>query len=179
MKTNNILIALFLILISSIGFTQDLAIGEWQIHSSYNSCIGVVEHEEKLYVACQYGMFTYDLDSKSLSKLSKVDGLSDNNFSAIGYNKNHGVVVIGYNNGAVDLLKDGTIYSISSIKRAQNILGTKKINYIEGYKDFVFLSTDFGVVKIDVVNPSIKETYKNLTEEGDVLKINQTLIQYN
>lgn len=176
MKIKTILTLTFLLLIFTDGAAQDLAIGEWQIHSSYNSCVNVIEHDKKLYVVCKYGMFTYDLESKSLSKLSKVDGLSDNNFSALGYNKRHGVIVIGYTNGDVDLLKDGIIYNISSIKRALNILGTKTINHIQEYGDFVFLSTDFGVVKIDVVNPSIKETYKNLTAAGDVLKVNQSLI---
>lgn len=177
MKINHLLTLILLTLLSNTGFSQDLAIGDWQIHSSYNSCVGVVEHDKKLYVACRYGLFTYDLGSKSLSKISKVDGLSDNSFSAIGYNKEYGVIVIGYTNGDIDLLKDNTIYNISSIKRAQNILGSKKINHIESYKNFVFVSTDFGVVKIDVVNPSIKESYKNLTKDGDVLKVNQALVK--
>ena len=46
------------------------------------------------------------------------------------------------------------------------------------YNDYVFLSTDFGVVKIDVENPAIKETYKNLTLKGDVLKVNKSIIQF-
>ena len=157
-------------------FAQLVPIGDWQIHAPYNSGIGAVQHKNEIYYLGKYGAFKYSLDKKEFTKISKVSGLSDNGFSAIGYHSGTGTVIIGYQNGNLDLIKENTIINISSIKKAQNILGSKKINDIKEYQDFVFVSTDFGVVKIDVVKESIKETYKNITVSGNVIRVNQSLI---
>ena len=157
-------------------FAQLVPIGDWQIHAPYNSGIGAVQHKNEIYFLGKYGAFKYSLDKKEFTKISKVSGLSDNGFSAIGYHSGTGTVIIGYQNGNLDLIKENTIINISSIKKAQNILGSKKINDIKEYQNFVFVSTDFGVVKIDVVKESIKETYKNITVSGNVIRVNQSLI---
>ena len=162
--------------ISFSSKAQNVPIGNWDIHTPYNNGIGAIEHDNEMYFLGEYGLFKRNLENDENTKLSKISGLSDHGFSALGYHKATGTIIIGYQNGNLDLIKGNEIINIASIKKAQNILGSKKINDIQEYQDFVFLATDFGVVKIDVVKESIKETYKNITIEGDVLQINEALI---
>lgn len=160
----------------SSSFAQLVPIGDWQIHTPYNTGIGAIQHNNEVYFLGKFGAFKYNLDIKEFTKISKVSGLSDNGFSAIGYHSGTGTIIIGYQNGNLDLIKENTVINISSIKKAQNILGSKKINDIKEYQDYVFVSTDFGVVKIDVEKESIKETYKNITLNGNVIRVNQSII---
>lgn len=155
---------------------QVVPIGDWQIHAPYNVGLSIIETENEIYFCGQYGIFKMDQTSNETDKISKVNGLSDNGFSTLGYHTKTNAVIIGYQNGNLDIIKGNEIINISSIKKAQNILGSKRINDIQEYGDFVFVSTDFGVVKVDIVKESIKETYKNITVEGDVLKVNESII---
>ena len=155
---------------------QNVPIGSWDIHTPYNNGIAAIEHNNHVYFLGEYGLFKRNLDNNENTKISKINGLSDNGFSAMGYHKATGTIIIGYQNGNLDLIKDNNIINIASIKKAQNILGSKKINDIQEYQEYVFLATDFGVVKIDVIKESVKETYKNITIEGDVLTVNEVLV---
>ena len=47
--------------------------------------------------------FTYNENDNSISKYSKIDGLSDLNVSAIEYNEEFNVIILGYQNGNIDL----------------------------------------------------------------------------
>ena len=87
----------FLILISGFLFFPLLAqvpIGQWQDHTPRKSGISLCEAENKIYCITENGAFFYNKDDNNIQKLSKIDGLSGFNTTAIAYdNKNKKVIM--------------------------------------------------------------------------------------
>ncbi|NJK94396.1 MAG: hypothetical protein HC905_05190 [Bacteroidales bacterium] len=57
------------------------------------------------------------MKDNSVEKLSKITGLSDFGISAIGYSKENKTLIIGYENGNIDLIKEKKIINISDLKK--------------------------------------------------------------
>ena len=65
------------------------------------------------------------------------------------YSKDANTLVVGYTNGNVDLIEGNTIYNLADIKRKQ-LYGSKSINKIFILNSYAYLTTGFGIVKIDL-----------------------------
>ena len=55
---------------------QDIPIGTWRTHFSYNDARLLTASTDKLFCAVENGLFSRDLESGETRKLSKIDGLS-------------------------------------------------------------------------------------------------------
>ena len=78
--------------------------------------------------------------------------------TSIAYSEKHNSVIIGYGTGNIDLIVNNQVINIPDVKRT-SIQGFKSINEILIKEDFAFLSTGFGIVKLDIQRQEIKETY--------------------
>ena len=121
----------FAILISVQSGAQQVGVGQWRDYLPYNRGTAVAPAGSRVYIAAENGVFYVDLNDKSITRLSKVTGLSDVGAKIVRYNKEYKTLVIGYDNGNMDLIIDGkTIENYSDIKRATSILGRKTINEV-------------------------------------------------
>ncbi|MBN2518871.1 MAG: hypothetical protein JXB17_00055, partial [Bacteroidales bacterium] len=172
-KYNMILIMFFISLMS----VAQIGVGEWRDHLPYRRAFGIIEHQGKIYCATLSGIIIYNKKDNSIEKLSKIQGLSDLNITAIGYSASNSTIVIGYKNGNIDLIVKNEIININDIKR-KTLFGSKSINnvFIEG--DYAYLSCGFGVVVLDLKNREIKETYQ-IQYENLNLVINDITIVAN
>ncbi len=171
---------LFLIFVFSSIFSlaqNNTPIGTWRMHLPYNSVRQIVETEKLLYVLAERGIYSYHLKSGEIELLTKVEGFSETEVSKICYSKELNVLVIGYENTNVDLLKGKTIVNLSGIKRS-NIVGQKSILDIKIYNERAYLATSFGVVVIDLEKEEIIDDYQNLGLGGAKLAVS-TLAIYN
>lgn len=159
MKQLKTLLSLFLAIISSFIYSQDIAIGEWRDHLPYKNCISITEVENRIYAATQYSLFYYDKEDYSVGRISKVTGLTDVGISVINYNADFSTIVIAYTNTNIDLIKGNTIINISDIKR-KPILGNKTINNVIFRGEYAYLACGFGIVVLDVDREEIADTYK-------------------
>ncbi len=139
-------------------FSQGVAIGQWREHLPYNSVVSVVDQGSMVYSATPYSLFVYNKEDFSLYRYSKVNLLSDIGISKIEWYAPEQTLIIAYTNGNIDLFKDGYVQNISDIKRS-NIQGSKKINNIKIYGDFVYFSCDFGIVVFDIDRKEVKDTW--------------------
>ncbi len=169
-------ITLIMFFISLMGIGQ-IGVGEWRDHLPYRRAFGIIEQEGKIYCATRSGIIIYNKKDNSIEKLSKIQGLSDLNITAIGYSVSNSTIVIGYKNGNIDLIVKNEIININDIKR-KTLFGSKAINniFIEG--DYAYLSCGFGVVILDLKNEEIKETYQ-IQFENSNLAINDITIVAN
>jgi hypothetical protein len=154
-----LVVTLTAFLFTLIGFSQqDLALGQWKDHLPYNSVHTIVEVENEIYCATQYSVFIYDKSENEVDRLSLVSGLSDFGVSTIAYNKTLKTVIIGYENGNIDLIEDGNIYNLSDIKRS-TVLGSKRINKVVFYEGLAYLAMGYGVSVLDIEKKEIKDSY--------------------
>jgi len=159
MKLFSRLCFLTLIIPAWLG-AQNLPLGSWRVHLPYLSGTTVADGGERIYCVADKGLFHYNKKESEVRRLSKVDGLSDNDIDLVSYDKAHHVLVICYSNANIDLLYDDkTIVNIPDIERA-NITGNKKnINAVLFQDNRAYLSCGFGIVVLDLVKQEIKETY--------------------
>jgi len=153
---------LFVILIAVTGvttlFAQSVPIGQWRDELPYTLCNSLTDAGSRIYVSTPYAVFYYDKPENSITRITKITGLSDIGISTINYNKQYQTLVIAYSNANIDLIKNNTIINISDIKR-KGILGNKTINNIFFIGKDAYLSCGFGIVVLDISKEEIRDTY--------------------
>ena len=117
--------------------------GNWRVHFSANSTIGVANNTNSVFMATKNGIAKFDTEDNSISDLTVANGLSDLNISAIGDNDD--VVIIGYLNGNLDVLKNNEVINVPWVKNAQ-IAGSKTINNFYFSDDLAYISTNIGII---------------------------------
>ena len=165
---------LFLIIFPLVSFTQDVEIGYWKDYLAYNQVTDLAIVNEKTYCIAQGGVFYYNNEDNSINRISKINGLSENQAEQIAFDKISNTILISYENCNIDLVQENEIINIPDVKRKE-ISGLKKINNVYFKNNLAYLSCSFGVVVLDLIKKEIKDTYK-IGENGVYLEINQTTI---
>ncbi|RIV27748.1 T9SS C-terminal target domain-containing protein [Fibrisoma montanum] len=168
-------------LLSFIVHTVSLAqIGTWQTHVSYRSAQSVAIVGGKVYAASLNGFFYYDKASGGATTLTKQSGLSDVGISRIIYLNEQQRLLIAYRNGNLDFLslsetgEPGDVKNVNTIAVAQQLPTARSINHINRVGNTAYLSTDFGVVVLDLTRDEIRDTYFSRTANGQPEPIYQT-----
>jgi len=171
-----LLITILLITINKVSFSQ-IQVGEWREHFSYNKTYCVADAGDKVYVAGELAVFSYDKEDGSIERLSKVTGFSDAEIQTIAYNKTNNTLIIAYKNSNIDILKDNVIYNFSEIKRKQ-ISHNKTINKITFIGNTAYLSCGFGIVLLDTEKLEFSDTYI-IGEDASYVNINDVSLFEN
>ncbi len=148
---------------------QGIALGQWRDHLPYSKAISVADAGKKVYCATPYSVFYYDRTDNSVSRLTKVNGLSDIGISSLAYSEEYRSLVIAYSNTNIDLLQGGVVINIPDIKR-KPILGKKSINRVVIHDRYAYLCCGFGIVVLDLMKNEIKDTYY-IGPEGDAIEV--------
>lgn len=138
----------------------EVPIGQWRAHLSYRNATSIAEVGDKIFCATDNSMFQYNWADNSLSTYTRIDGMSDIGISFLKYCKPFETIIIGYENGNIDLFNNGKFINIPDI-RIRNMTGSKRINYI-AYPDsgnFAYLATDFGIVELNLARREIRNTF--------------------
>ena len=144
---------------ASFSVAQEIGIGQWRDHLSYNKGVAVAEGGGMVYCATAGGFFSFNKLDNSIERLSKINGFSSTGVNALGYNKYNNVLVIAYKNSNIDLLVKGKIINMPDIKQ-KAIIGNKSINGIYFKDQYAYLACGFGIVVLDTERKEIKETYQ-------------------
>lgn len=151
---------------------QDIAVGTWRTHFSYMDAQHLAVTPNKLFCASENGLFSRDLASGETRKLSKIDGLSDVGVSALAYNENANVLVIGYRSGFVDFVFEDQLLSIDDL--ANSTLDVDKtINDIAFEGGQTFLATDLGVIVVSTSDATVEENFVNIGSGGNEVEVQQ------
>lgn len=156
MKKNSLVFSLLFIVTSL--FAQQIPIGGWQEHLSYKNAISVAEGNGLVYCATTSGIFSFRKSDNSMTRMSKVNGLSDIEGVVVSFNPYNGKFLIAYRNSNMDLISGSVIINISDIKR-KPIIGNKLINNIYFINQYAYISCGFGIVVLDTDRNEIKDTY--------------------
>lgn len=122
------------------------------------------------YGSTENTIIAFHKADNSIERLSKVNGLSDLNISAIRFHEATGQLVVGYTNGNIDLLTNTSTHNLGDIERS-NVIGDKAIYDIHFEGNLAYLSCGFGIVVLDLPRKEIKDTYY-IGPSGSQIKVN-------
>ncbi len=159
MKQLLTLLAFQLVLTSTL-FSQDIGIGEWRDHLPYNSTISVTSGNGLVYCATPYSLFYFDKADNTLTKLTKISGLSDIGISRIAFNDAENTLVIGYKNTNLDFIKGYDIINISDIYNSEAIPpGEKELYNIRFISNKAYVCCGYGITVINIDDEEVSDTY--------------------
>ena len=134
-------------------------IGTWKNFLAYSNVQWIEKGGNVLYVLASNDLYAYNEKNNSIQTFDKVNGLNDIDIDFIAWNNVAKRLVIVYANQNIDLLtQKGEIISLPDYYR-KAMTDNKKVNslYTEGV--YCYVSTGFGVLKINVGRAEISDTY--------------------
>jgi hypothetical protein len=170
--------SLYILFFSLVIYTQTDYSASWEDFYSYNNVKDFTKVENVIYALADNAIFTYDVTSGEINKLSSVQGLSGETTTAIYYNKEFKRLVIGYENGLLEVVDDDGSITISSDIVNFNQSGEKSINHISAFKNKLYVSTPFAVVVYDIEKLEFGDTFF-IGENSSSVKINETIVSNN
>lgn len=151
-------------------WAQDIPVGSWRTHYSFNNTFNVTQTNQTIYVASAAGIFSVDKTELSTLAFTKLNGLSDTDVASIHANQQTQTVIIAYKSGQLDILQDNTLISLSDI-RLSDILDDKTVYSMFDDGIYTYLCSSFGMVKLDTNEKIIAESYLNLGTNGTNLPV--------
>jgi hypothetical protein len=160
-------VAFVLLVYANVTFAQtEIPLGQWRMHLSCNSIKHVTFSTDKIYGACESGIMIFDKTDNSLSTYTKLTGLSGTGITAIHFDPSTQYLIIAYEDGNLDFIKDNVSTNFDRLKNSVLITGSKKINHISARNGFAYLSADFGLVVFDLGKLELKETWRDIGAAG-------------
>ena len=149
-----------LLIVCSLSVSPARAqIGTWRNHLAYYDVQQIQAAGNYLFVMASNGVYQYNKTDQSITTYDKVNGLSDVTVTNIKWCQQASRLVIVYDNSNIDLMDvNGNVTNISDIY-SRAVIGGKRIYCITVNGQYAYLGCDFGVVKLDVRNAVISETY--------------------
>ena len=169
------LIFLFLCLTSSFIFSQTDYSDSWEDFYSYNNVKDFVKVDNLIYALVDNAVFTYNEDTSETKKFSSIQGLSGETTSSIYYNTTFKRLVIGYQNGLVEVIDENGAITISSDIVNFSQSGVKSINHISEFGNTLYLSTSFAIVEYDIEKLEFGDTFF-IGNASTSLVVNKTLV---
>ncbi|OSY87133.1 hypothetical protein WH52_12775 [Tenacibaculum holothuriorum] len=144
---------------SFIAVSQTDYSNRWEDLFSYTNVKDFVKEGNTIYAVTDNAVFIYDTQTKSTRKLSSIQGLSGETTTSIHYNKSNERLVLGYENGLIEVVdRDGKITTSPEITNF-NQTGEKRVNHIYEYQNKLYISTSFAIVVYDIDNLEFGDTY--------------------
>ena len=120
-------IALLLLGLTSslVSWAQLTPVGEWNNYLPFRNIVGIAESQERIYSISETGVFYYDKEDASVQRLSAVQGLYDVNITAIGGSPDKSTILLGYEDGAIDIIIGNKVITKLDITRG-SVIGEKR-----------------------------------------------------
>ena len=135
-----------------------MALGEWMTHMAYYDSSMNVYWQDKVYAVSKGSLFSYNISDEDILTYDLVNSLSDVSIQQIALCPSSNSLLLVYETGNIDLMNSSEeVYNITDFKNSS--FPDKTINeiYIEGKK--AYLSTNFGIIVLDVDKREIAVTY--------------------
>lgn len=170
-------ITLLLLLVYTNHYSQNFE-ESWLGYFSYVSVKSFSQGNDKIYVASENAIFTYDLNTQEIKTISTIQGLSGKLISTIYYSETFNLLIIGYENGLIEVINEtnNDILSVVDILEKQTIPpDNKRINHFYEFNNNLYISTQFGISVYDLAALEFGDTYF-IGNFGSQIFINQTVV---
>ncbi|RSK41678.1 type IX secretion system anionic LPS delivery protein PorZ [Mangrovimonas spongiae] len=171
------ILVIVIMLFATLMQSQDYS-ALWEGHYSYLNIKDTSRGENKIYAAAENAIFTYDINTFEIEKISTINGLSGETISTIHYSQDYGLLLIGYDNGLIEIVVDGevNVLTVVDILDKPTIPPTnKRINHFNEYNGVVYIATDFGISVYDLTGLEFGDTYY-IGDNGAQIRVEQTTV---
>ena len=139
--------------------TQAASIGEWNAYLAYHDITDIEPAGKLVYVLSSQDLFSYNVNDKSVYAYNKINSLSDTGIAFIAWNSTAKKLLIVYSNYNIDLLDNNNNVENISDYYSKSLTDDKTIFDIFMNGHNAYLSTGFGILKLNMRNAEISETY--------------------
>lgn len=158
MKRTNILAIICLLLMFPL-YSFSSGTGTWKNYMAYSNVQWIEKGGNLLYVLASNDLYTYNEKDNSIQTFDKINGLNGTHIEFIAWNNVAQRLVIAYSDQNIDLLTSkGEIISLSDYYR-KAMTANKKINSLYTNGAYCYISTGFGILKVNVGKAEISDTY--------------------
>lgn len=152
------IIILLLIIQASVVAMAD-AIGTWRLYNCYSDIQQIQPAGDDVFVLASGNLYSYNTKDNSLTTYDKTTCLNSNDITRIAWVQQAKRLVIAYSNHSIDFLSlNQNVVNINDLADKQ-MAGDKTLNDIYVSGKYAYLSTGFGIVKINVTDAYIVDTY--------------------
>lgn len=171
------IVFILLVLVSFKGVSQDFST-LWEGYFSFFEIKDVTKGNDKIFAASENAIFSYDVLTNEINKITTIEGLSGETITTIKYSEEFELLVVGYETGLLEIVFDGDteILSIVDILEKESISPVlKKINHFNESDGLLYISTDYGISVYDLSQLQFGDSYF-IGNGGSQIAISQTAI---
>lgn len=124
-------------------------ISEWKAYTNKKYITDVVAYKNNVWASAIGGVFAYNMSDSTFFELDKTLGLSGTDITCVAIDP-YERIWFGNNAGSIDIYDpmSGKVQSLYDIYFSTKT--NKRINKIDFFENFAFISTDFGLSIIDI-----------------------------
>ena len=145
---------------SSLLFGQERALFSWNHDPSFNDIQMIVGDDEVIFAGSSYGLFSYQ-EGQPINFINREKGLSGVNFGTIEYLNDSQKLLIGYDNGKIDLVSSSGVQTDNGLARLDARLSKKIYDHCH-INERAFFASDLGVIEYLIDQASIRDVFQNI-----------------
>jgi hypothetical protein len=155
------------------------AYGDWQLHLPARHPLALASAGNRLYVADESSFYFYDKSLHTTQLLSRRDGLNDVGVAALAYDSASAQLVVAYRSGNLDVVgASGKVSNVSDLLRKTS-QGAKMVYRVQVYNGLAYVSTNLGVVVLDLARREVRDTYSAIGPGGQVVTAYATAVLHD
>lgn len=159
MRKTIIIILLCIIQLGICTTINAAGIGTWNAYMAYHDVQQIAAAGDDIFVLASDNLYQYNKNDESITTYDKVRGLSDTKIKKIAWSKTAKRLIVVYENSNIDLVEtNGEVTNISDLY-TKSMTEDKTVNNITIYGKYAYLATGFGVVKVNMTDAEISESY--------------------
>ena len=160
---------LFTLFLSSVS-AQDIPLGSWRTHFSYDRTQLAESTLSQVFAAADVGLYSVDRASGEVVKYSTLDGLQGVDISALSYDPQLSVLLVGYRSGNLDMILPDGIRNLDLVSSSQ-VIGSKSVRDIEFSGNRAYVATDYGMLEIEIPGGEVRATYRELGQGAEQIAV--------
>lgn len=134
-------------------------VGTWTLYPAFNQPSQIESVGSIRYVLSEGDLYSCNISDNSVQVYDKSNFLSDCGIDFIGWCQEAKRLVIVYNNQNIDLMdENGNVVNVSDYY-SKSLTDDKTIFGLNIFGSYAYLSTGFGIVKLNVKKAEISDTY--------------------
>jgi len=148
-----------IIFIVSTILTATAQVDAWRNYLSYYEPQQAEDAGNYLFVLASNALYQYNRNDQSITTYDKTNGMSDVYITQIAWNNNVKRLIAVYENTNIDIIStNGDVVNLPDFY-TKSMTEDKTVNSIYVNGKYAYLSTGFGIVKVNMEDVEISETY--------------------